>query len=247
MGIDAEMEVRLAKPIQSGIVKRWAWELVRLAGYGRFHFPFYTHRPGVHEKEGRRALRLGERYDEGPEPDSGLIIQVSLICRYHQCESLIMFIAAWLEAKSSPWGSRVFYGGDCNEPEDMTLLDVKARDAMFAELVKQFDVGDDFAPQNPHPKCGFCEQPMFRSLSGHGVFGSLCTVCDEHVITDRDGKFVSRAFGDWPEPHTNETTRAIIAAKKLTDEYPGRRVSDDKVTIGVEVLKSLLWAAERSR
>jgi len=236
MGIDAEMEVRLDKPINATTVRRWAWELSKLVGHGRRSYPLLVDR-----ERGHRALRLGERYMEEPEPSNGKLIQVSLCCRYYGEEPSIIFIGAWLEAKTIAWGGRVFFGGDCNEPEGMTLLDQKAREAMFIGLLED-DEDEDYEKARPSPHCGFCAQPMYGSLSGQGVRGYVCTVCREHVITDTS-KEISRAFGGWPEPYTDYLTRAVAHATKLVEDIP--RGEELPVTIPADELRSLLWAADK--
>jgi hypothetical protein len=219
MGIDAMMEVRLARVVERSQVRRWAWELARL--FGAHSGPGNANVVRVDREETPwvcRALELTtpERevvYPYPPEPTMGTLIKVNLIERYYGPGyergdgHFLILCAQWLEAVTSEWGGKVYYGGDSGGAEEMKLFDGPARARMWRHLLKfppYHTAGG--SPFSRHaPKCAFCEQPMGHYLSSGDEKGYSCPVCEEHVIV-RGGKVISGpTFGDWPVPYNRKS------------------------------------------
>lgn len=199
MGIDAEMLVRVKRPITDAEVRAAAFDLFAAFGSGNI-FVFDKQFMGDRE---RRALERVEVWEQdGPdiEPEPGeTFLRVSLWTRYYGPNyergnlPMIIAVARFLELKIP--GSEIWYGGDSSgvlaEP-----FGVAERDAMFRHFVEHvhepyesyFD--NDMGEPISRPMCSFCERPMRRNGWGqNGKFGAFyCAGCGQAVETQDGGE-----------------------------------------------------------
>lgn len=198
MGVDAQMLVKLAAPIDDGALTEAAYKLAEAVGH-RSEVFWQSSDEALAKGEVRRALNRVVNDDEGDYRACGIAdfsgswLWVSLCGRYYgegyERGDLWSYIAIaeWLE-RNFP-NCTVYYGGDSSDR--IELFGKSAREELISHWASEGGrpyyarEGKDARWMQPNPLqpvCPLCNHPATQYGTGGGFASWTCDGCSRHWV-----------------------------------------------------------------